>query len=139
MTQMTVQSDSLSLKSKSSIAEVGPVIQSVVHYLRDHEVSSSLINQISIVIRELLINAMKHGNGFHSEDSVIVCISSVEHNRFKIEVQDSGDGFDYQKLEMSLPENPREIQNRGFRLVKAYSDSIVFNQKGNKVTAYVSA
>lgn len=94
MTQMTEQSDSLSLKSKSSIAEVGPVIQSVIHYLRDHEVSNSLINQISIVTRELLINAIKHGNGFYSEDPVSISISSVEHNRFKIEVQDTGNGFD---------------------------------------------
>ncbi len=129
---------SISIKTSSTINEIGAVVTTVTDFLQCHNVSSHSINQTTIVIRELLINAMKHGNKFNELTPVTLCIAKLRGQKFKICVQDLGKGFDYSSLDTSLPEDPKKLRSRGYRLVKAYSDSFEFNNAGNKVTAYIS-
>lgn len=130
---------SMRLKTSSTFNEIGAVLTAVVDFLRCHDVGGQAANQTIIVIRELLINAMKHGNKFNERTPVTICISKIKGKQFKIVVQDFGDGFDYKRLETALPDDPKNLRSRGYRLVKAYSDSFEFNQRGNEVTAYISA
>jgi anti-anti-sigma factor len=39
---------------------------------------------------------------------------------------------------MTLPEDPRRIRNRGYALVNAFSDQIDFNDRGNRVSVYIT-
>jgi anti-sigma regulatory factor (Ser/Thr protein kinase) len=56
-----------------------------------------------------------------------------------VTVEDEGPGFNYGAVRMSLPDDPRRLQNRGYVLIKSLSEKLEFNDRGNCVTAYVSA
>ena len=93
---------------------------------------------LMIVLRELLLNALIHGNKNVVERHIKGRIEKLEKNRLRIEVEDEGGGFDYQNLDMGLPENPRHLKRRGYILINALSDRIEFNSRGNCITVYVT-
>lgn len=134
-----VKSDtSLKLKIPSSMVHIGGVITTFSGFMRFHKVSEESINQAIIVLRELLINAMGHGNRYKAMAPVSIIVDRLDVKRFRIMVRDVGGGFDYESIDTSIPENPKAIKQRGYRLIKAFSDSFEFNKKGNRVTAYIS-
>lgn len=134
-----VKSDtSLRIKIPSSMVHIGGVITTFTSFMRFHAVSEESINQSIIVLRELLINAMEHGNRYKAFFPVSIIVDRLDTKRFRIVVRDVGGGFDYKSIETSIPDNPKEIHKRGYRLIKAFSDSFEFNKKGNRVTAYIS-
>ena len=92
-----------------------------------------------IVLRELVLNGMTHGNR-NDPARLLFCriIRDRRKDRFVISVQDGGAGFDYRSLDMALPENPAGIHRRGYILVNQIADSIRFNKAGNRVTAFLS-
>ncbi|MBA7622352.1 hypothetical protein ES703_29728 [subsurface metagenome] len=94
---------------------------------------------VILVTREMLKNAAIHGNKNNQSRSVICRLKHLEGSLFRIEVEDEGDGFDYEHLDLKLPENPRHIDSRGYILINALSDRIDFNRKGNCVTVLVNA
>ncbi len=51
---------------------------------------------LMIVLRELLLNALIHGNKNVAERHIKGSIEKLEKNRLRIEVEDEGGGFDYQ-------------------------------------------
>ncbi|HEB11695.1 MAG TPA: ATP-binding protein [Spirochaetales bacterium] len=93
---------------------------------------------LMIVLRELLLNALIHGNNNVAERHIKCRIEKLEKARLRVEVEDEGSGFDYQNLDMRLPENPCLLERRGYILINALSDSIEFNSRGNCITAYVT-
>jgi len=58
--------------------------------------------------------------------------------RFKMVVEDEGEGFDYQDIQLSMPDDPNQIRNRGLSLANAFSDQLEFNEKGNLITSYIT-
>jgi serine/threonine-protein kinase RsbW len=90
-----------------------------------------------IVLRELLINAIVHGNKERLESIVTCRIDGIEGKMFKIEVEDEGSGFDYKSINMDIPEDPRALKRRGYILINALSDQIIFKGKGNQIIVYM--
>ncbi len=138
MVEIEKNGNSVLLRSPSSQDEVGSVITAFSDHLKLQGISDSSISRAIVVLRELLVNAIKHGNRFNDAYPVTIGVHKLEKNQVKILVKDFGRGFDYRTLDTSLPENPRRIHTRGYRLIKAFSDSFEFNREGNEVTAYVS-
>lgn len=93
---------------------------------------------LMIVLRELLLNALIHGNKNVAARHIKCRIEKLERARLRIEVEDEGNGFDYQSLDMKLPENPRHLKRRGYVLINALSDRIEFNGRGSRITAYMT-
>lgn len=92
-----------------------------------------------IVLRELIRNAIEHGNHERKSKHVRLDVICFKDAGFKIQVSDEGMGFGHQDLEFDLPVNPcRTIANRGYKLINAHSDRIEFNDSGNEVTVYVN-
>ena len=92
-----------------------------------------------VVFRELINNAIEHGNRNASESGVYARIEHLGDSHFAVTVQDKGDGFDYQRVAKGpLPEDPRKVCHRGYFLIRSLSDRIEFNEKGNHITAYVT-
>ncbi|MGR3319444.1 MAG: ATP-binding protein [Candidatus Anammoxibacter sp.] len=91
-----------------------------------------------LVLRELLINAIEHGNRNIAEYKVTCSVEHIGDYRFKITVEDQGDGFAYNTLDMELPEEPDQIRNRGYSLINAFTEKIEFNEKGNVITVYMN-
>jgi len=93
--------------------------------------------RLKVVIRELLINAIEHGCGSDPSKSVICEVEYLGGSRFRISVEDSGEGFDYASIDWSLPGNPQQDRRRGFGLVNTLADEVEFNERGNRVTAFL--
>lgn len=92
---------------------------------------------VSLVVRELLANAITHGNRLSAEKSVACRMRSLGKQRFEIVVQDEGQGFDPRGLDMALPEDPRRVKSRGYRLISLLAESIRFSERGNQVSVTV--
>ena len=120
----------------SEIQMVDMVIKEVEKFIDRFEFTESI--NLVLVLRELLINAVKHGNQNISERIVMCRIEKLEESRFKIEVEDQGSGFDYEHLEMELPKDPLHIKKRGYALINSLSDQIKFSSKGNRIIIYIT-
>lgn len=95
-------------------------------------------SSIKLVLRELLINAIEHGNRNLQHKTVKCKVECVSPCCCQITVSNEGDGFDYEKLEMVLPGDPTKMRSRGFPLINALSDSIHFSDGGRTVTANIT-
>jgi anti-sigma regulatory factor (Ser/Thr protein kinase) len=96
-------------------------------------------SRLSVVMRELLMNALDHGNQRETGRWIQCVVEQTSPGRFTVEVEDEGPGFDYRALDMTLPDNPARVTRRGFVLVGALCDRVEFNEKGNRVKAWCAA
>jgi serine/threonine-protein kinase RsbW len=77
---------------------------------------------IGLAAREILINAVKHGNGFDRNKKVSVRMSRNSES-LTIEVFDEGEGFQLEKVPNPLaPENLQRQSGRGITIALAIMD-----------------
>ena len=100
--------------------------------------SASDFAGVKVVLRELLFNAIEYGACGEHEDEVSCWIERLTEPQVKITVEDHGEGFRPDTVNMSLPENPKHVDHRGYILINALSDRLEFNDKANRITAYIS-
>lgn len=96
-------------------------------------------HRLSIVLREMLTNAVVHGNGGDSNLRVSCILDGRRAGTLRVTVRDAGNGFDYRSLDLRLPEQPGPLESRGYKLINAYAEHLEFNDKGNEVTAHLRA
>ena len=107
-------------------------------YLTRYNISEDKLEKIGEILRELFVNAFEHGNK-KSEDKIICC--SIEFSGWdfvKISVLDEGEGFNYSSVNTISPENSHKHRRRGYALINSISDRLEFNDKGNRITAYLT-
>jgi anti-sigma regulatory factor (Ser/Thr protein kinase) len=136
--EISLESERKFFRLPSSTQSIGSAIQELNCFLKRFNVSELSTTQATIILRELMVNAITHGNKGNAASSVNVLLERVKSNEFKIVVEDMGSGFNYAAIDTCIPDNPRSISNRGYVLIKAYSDRFEFNDKGNRVEAYFS-
>ncbi|HIT72099.1 hypothetical protein B5E58_07010 [Tyzzerella sp. An114] len=89
---------------------------------------------LKLVLNELIINAVIHGNNQDITKKVSIYIEIQPENIIKTVISDEGKGYNYEELilkdneEFSLDEN-----GRGISLVAALIDTLTFNDMGNVV------
>lgn len=132
---MNEHANSICFSFSSEMLLVDRVIQSCRDYLKRFDIPE--FSKFRLVLRELLINAVEHGNRKAVERPVLCRIESIGGFQFKITVEDEGEGFDYASLSMELPKDPHQLRSRGYALINAFTDSLEFNEKGNQVTAFI--
>ncbi|MBN1575747.1 MAG: ATP-binding protein [Chitinispirillaceae bacterium] len=92
------------------------------------------IRKMKIVLTELLVNAIVHGNRRDSMKKVVIG-HNIDRGRAVISIVDEGEGFDPSIIpDPTLPENLDRPWGRGLFIVRHYVDSISFNTAGNRVT-----
>jgi anti-sigma regulatory factor (Ser/Thr protein kinase) len=89
--------------------------------------------ELAVLQRELLMNAIIHCNKNDPEKAIRCCIDFIDNNKVKLVVENDGNGFDYENMNMTLPANPRENSNNGYILIDKLSDKITIHEKGNGV------
>ena len=119
---------------------------------------------LQFVLTELFSNAIEHGllkldsilkkeaHGFDAyykekekrlailkDGYVEVAFNYLENETggglLEIVIEDSGDGFDVSRVEKMLSvENSDKLHSRGINLIKSLSESVDYNEKGNKVS-----
>lgn len=136
MFEISRDGDSITFNFSSEMEMVDRVIQSCRGYLGQFSIPE--FSKFRLVLRELLINAVEHGN-WNDADRVVTC--SIYHMgkwQFRIMVEDEGIGFDPDEVNMNLPEDPYQLRNRGYPLINAFADRLEFNETGNQITVYLS-
>ena len=92
-------------------------------------------SEFKIILRELLANAIEHGNRLDTHKNVVCEITPFSRDRIKIAVEDEGNGFDCQGIDLSLPDDPSQTRQRGLPLVNAYAEGLNFLKQGSRVEA----
>jgi len=102
-----------------------------------HLFSKNELNDISISVIEACTNALEHGN--KSDPELTVRVVFTRHPELlKIEVSDSGEGFDFEDYLKHIPD-PSDIEHqrgRGIYIMKEMMDSLDFEKlpdRGMKV------
>ncbi len=89
---------------------------------------------VKLALEESVINAIKHGNQLDSTKQVTIEFSLCDDETV-LSVSDEGEGFDPQAVpDPGQEEYLQSFSGRGLALMRAYMDSVEFNEKGNRVT-----
>jgi anti-anti-sigma factor len=128
--------NSIGFKFSSEMSLIDRVIKECVEFARHYRFEK--IDNLRTVLRELLINAVEHGNENNIEKAVECDVEYLGDNRFKIVVGDQGDGFDHKNIDLLVPDDPTQSRHRGLPLANALADQLAFNETGNRATAYLT-
>ncbi len=129
-------SDYISFELSSDLKYADRVVEDSIDFLKSNDIGSH--SDFKLVLRELIINGVEHGNK-NDASKIIKCkISSLGNLRFNIEVEDEGEGFDHSKLDFKMPDDPEQHRNRGIPFINTLADQIDFNETGNKITVVFS-
>ncbi len=93
--------------------------------------------EFKIVLREMLINAIEHGNKGDVLLPVVCNIEKIKDDLLSLKVKDKGTGFDHKNTEITMPEDPLTARSRGLALIREFAEGIKFNKKGNEITVVV--
>lgn len=130
---------------KSTLGEIGETVQNVMEFVRCKcsVADESSLFYIKVILNELLVNAVLHGNNGQKDKSVVLTVNLGENKSIHIEVEDEGNGYDYRLLMDDAYERcPCDIcdcteTGRGLLIIKKLSKKVMFNKNGNKITVIV--
>jgi len=91
--------------------------------------------EINLLMREGLMNAVKHGNAFALDKLVHFSIRFSPPDTILMEIEDQGEGFQWHKLGYNLPDDYAE-SGRGIFIIRQYCSLIKYNAKGNHLTIH---
>lgn len=77
-----------------------------------------------LALRELLVNAIEHGNQANENLMVHTAIERLAPERFRIEVRDEGQGFVLDKQKFATMPGAKEIRSRGLAIVHSLCDDV---------------
>lgn len=124
----------LRLKLLCSLEAVDKAVQAVEGFFGNHAETSARFGAL-LVLREALMNALRHGCGLGSGLSVEARIT-VEGKQAVIVVTDPGPGFDWRNRSLSLPDS-NCTSGRGLCIMRRYASSMSYNDTGNTLTLQV--
>ncbi len=86
---------------------------------------------ICLVMREGLLNAVKHGNRFDSR-KIVKYRLRWEDDILTMEIEDEGDGFDWRDIQNDPPPID-SIHGRGIFIMRRYFSDYQYNETGNRI------
>jgi serine/threonine-protein kinase RsbW len=126
----------------SELSAVGNTVKEVIEYLQTVccDIDDSILFDIKVILNELIINAIKHGNLQEPSKFVKVYAEVCKEDCIFITVEDEGEGYDYKSLQLKATDiysngalcNLAE-EGRGILIVKNLCNSLKYNEKGNTV------
>ncbi|MHB9030673.1 MAG: ATP-binding protein, partial [Candidatus Latescibacterota bacterium] len=130
--------DTLNIRLLSKHCFITDAILSTKRFLTRQGVSSRILNDLGLVLRELLVNALEHGNKGDTGKAIRLTVTWEERNGLKLTVEDEGQGFDHRTLLSSRGKEFSERQKRGYALIGSLAEKLEFNEEGNRVTVFVN-
>ncbi len=116
------ESRSIELRLESKIDSVDAAELIVQGLARDAGYEPEEIDHLGMAVRESMVNAVTHGNGY-SKDKFVHFGVLLEGRRLTISIRDEGEGFDPQGVpDPTAPENLLKTSGRGLLLMDALVD-----------------
>ena len=101
--------------------------------VQKYQIGSDLYGNILISLTEAITNAIVHGNQADQNKKVLVN-SKFDHNQIRVQIQDEGEGFDYEDVpDPTDPMNILTLNGRGVFLMHQLSDGVEFSNNGSTV------
>jgi serine/threonine-protein kinase RsbW len=93
--------------------------------------SEDQVYQVSMAVREAMVNAVLHGNRYDPQKRVELTLERSDRN-LVVSVRDQGEGLDVQKIPDPLaPENLLKQSGRGIFLMRAFMDEVQVNSSSS--------
>ncbi len=126
---------------RHDIRRLACTIDSVLKTIQsEHCVCDDILFEIKVVLNELIVNAMCHGNNCEDEKVAKVTFKLLNDDSLYISVKDEGCGFT-DKMNMERLDEYIESRNeslcehgRGLIIVEQLCDRVKFNRCGNRVS-----
>lgn len=139
-----IQRDPARLRAtfSSDLTNVDSVCTAVQQLLAEHGHPSHFPSKL--VLRELLNNAVRHGNrGNH--DKTVECTVRITTDSILIDVTDEGEGFAWRERfpppddETSVLDDEGQLptSSYGMKILVHYTSNVEFNDKGNRVAVCI--
>lgn len=119
----------------SRLDMIDRLIPLVIEFLEELQETSNS-EYLRVVLRELLCNAVEHGNKLDHSKKVSGRIDQLSPCRYRCIISDEGDGIDESLISLTSTPDPERGRNMGFSIINSYSDE--FKIEGSTVTAYVT-
>jgi len=118
----------------SDLDDIKITIQDIVNNLKNIVDDEDLIFDIRLILNELIINSVIHGNKCDKDKSVELYLELIE-DVLRIEVIDEGQGIDYDIKSY----NPEELKccGRGLVIVNGLSDEFHIDKNRVEVVKYI--
>jgi serine/threonine-protein kinase RsbW len=126
----------------SELSAVGNTVKEVLKYLHTVccDIDESILFDIKVILNELIINAIMHGNLQEPSKFVKVYAEVSEGDCVFITIEDEGEGYDYKCLQSKCIDSCSNEtlcdlaeEGRGILIAKNLCDSLNQNEKGNTV------
>ncbi len=129
-----------SSKIASSICNINIVVSEILDRLKNRNIlyEECLIFDSKVILNELILNAIKHGNKEDINKSVKISAALINSIYLLIEVEDEGEGYNYNCTLNNgdfncLDEGILMEGGRGLLIIKCLCDKVKLNKKGNKI------
>ena len=142
MILLSATDDLLLLKFQSDITFVDVAVEIIRNVLEYIEIEDP--TNVLLVSRELLKNAVVHGNQNNRDKDVVFRLFRIDQDRFRLEVEDSGPGIGLRNIEATVLEQEQangrsEMSGHGFTIINSLSEQVYFNETGNLITVLLGA
>ncbi len=127
----TEEPGALCLEFPPSMDMVDRAGEAVRGFLRGRNLDKHVF-ELGLMSREAICNAVIHGCGL-SPARLVRYELRVDKGWATISVVDQGDGWNWRNHDYSLPAED-SVGGRGLFIIRAYSDEMGFNNKGNEIT-----
>ena len=130
----TTASQRLRISIESTRSDLDQLIREAHSFASEHlNGRANESHRAKLLINEVVVNAVKHGNRFDSSKEVQLDIAVCDR-RVDIRVEDEGDGFDPDAVvDPCIGDNLRRSHGRGLHLIKSLADEVCFEQGGRRV------
>ncbi len=126
----------------SSINSIRTVTEDLIHSLQQNygALNDSTLFELKVILNELLINAIRHGNLEDENKNVKINAGIDIYGNLYIIIEDEGFGYDYCHIcdrlkpfcDDTEPSDATE-NGRGIMILRSLCDTVKVNSKGNKI------
>jgi serine/threonine-protein kinase RsbW len=122
--QLEGESRAVEMVLDSALESVDIAEHKALDLARESGFGEEDLDRIGMSVRECMVNAIVHGNGYSSHKKVRVSLSRTPQ-RFTVRIADQGEGFDPSQLPDPLHEdNLMRHSGRGIFLMRAFMDDL---------------
>jgi len=118
----------------ADVGTISPVVNWVMHLVREMEYGAGKEFEIELALREALANAVLHGCKADPSKRIECSVTSDEDQGILIVVRDPGNGFDAAKV--PCPTNEQNLfsdHGRGIFLINTLMDEVQFERNGAEI------